>query len=314
MKDMIYITGHKNPDSDSICSAIAYADFKNKTTNVTAIPVRLGQLSSETQFILDYFNVDAPTLIKTVKPECAEDKKKVILVDHNETSQSIDGLDEAELIEVIDHHKIGDVQTGSPIYFRNEPVGCTATIIASRFFENDLTPSKEVAGLLCGAIISDTLLLKSPTATEKDRKILEKLSKIAEIDLETFANEMFIAGTSLVGKTSEEIFNQDFKAFNMGNFKVGIAQVNTMDIAGFKSMEASVLNYMEEKAEKESFNIIILMLTDIIKEGSALLVVGKDKDMVPKVFNVENLGTDVFIPGIVSRKKQVVPPLTAALS
>ena len=463
MKDVIYITGHKNPDSDSICAAIAYAEFKNKTQDTLAIPVRLGNVSQETQYILDYFGVEAPQFLETVKlkvedlemdniaplaPEVSlkmawnimrdknlksipvadgnnhllgmlstsnitetymdvwdsnilaksstsldnildtlsaeaqnineerkvfpgkvvvaamkveslkefisegdiaiagdraeiqaelielkvsllivtgghtpskeiielakknnitvittphdsftasrlivqslpvdyimtkdnlvtvstddlvEDvkvimsetrysnypvidennkvvgsiarfhlisthKKKVIQVDHNERGQSVHGLEDAEVLEIIDHHRVADIQTSNPIYFRNEPLGSTSTIVAKRFFENGIRPSKEAAGLLCGAIISDTLLFKSPTCTPQDIKICRRLAEIAGIVPETFAKEMFRAGTSLKGKSIDEIFNSDFKPFTIGGIKIGVAQVNTMDIEGF---------------------------------------------------------------------------------
>lgn len=542
MKDIIYISGHKNPDTDSICSAISYAEFKNKMGFESAIPVRLGKVSKETQFALDYFNVEAPKLIETVRTQikdlnidkvrsitkdvslkkalkimkddkvkslpvidenskilgiaslsnitatyvdiwdtnilhksettldnildtlCAEaiyesedkdclkgkiviaamkpdsavelieegdivicgdredaqeiildkkaslmiitgkhsvsssiidkakkancsiivspydtfttarlipqsipvgyimtkenlvvfsnedlvddvkeimvqtryssypvvdcnqkvigtisryhliskNKKKVILVDHNERSQSVPGLEDAELLEVIDHHRIGDIQTGFPIYFRNEPVGCTATIVGSKFFENGIKPSKEVAGLLCSAIISDTLLFRSPTSTDTDKNMLKKLAEIAGIDPEQYANEMFKAGTSLQGKTLDEIFNQDFKVFNISALKVGVGQVTTMDTEGFKSMKADMLKYMEDKVKKEGFNLLVLMVTDIIEEGSELLVVGAESYLVEKAFNAQVENNCVYLPGVMSRKKQIIPPLTSA--
>jgi manganese-dependent inorganic pyrophosphatase len=542
MKDIIYISGHKNPDTDSICSALAYAEFKNKTGSITAVPVRLGELNRETQFVLDYFDVKPPELIETVRaqiqdlkfdsvapicpdislkmawsimkknnvktlpvvdendkliglaslsnitssymdiwdnnilsksgttlenivetlsakciyvsekinnltgkivvtamqPESAREiidegdivicgdredaqeiildckaslmiitgkhevtekiiekaksiacsiimtpydtftaarlipqsvpvsyvmtkdnlvlfnnedlvdeareimlktrfrsypvvdnnnkilgsisryhlisktKKKVILVDHNERTQSIPGLEDSELLEVIDHHRIGDIQTGSPIYFRNEPVGCTATIIASIFFENGIRPSKKIAGLLCSAIISDTLLFKSPTSTATDKLMLRRLAEIANIDPEKFAQDMFKAGTSLQGKTLDEIFNQDFKIFNIGSLKVGVGQVTTMDTEGFASMKKDMIKYMEHRANDESFNLLILMVTDLLKDGSELLVAGDEKYLINKAFNVQLKENCVYMPGLMSRKKQVIPPLTNA--
>lgn len=241
----------------------------------------------------------------------AGQKKKVIQVDHNERGQSVDGLDEAEILEVIDHHRIADIQTGNPIYFRNEPLGSSSTIVAKCFFERGLEPSKEAAGLLVGAIISDTLLFRSPTCTEVDKEICHKLAKIANIDdLDEFAKEMFKAGTSLQGKTVEEIFNQDYKPFSIGDYKIGVAQVNTMDIEGFMPLKAEMLEYMSSKAKKEGFNEMLLLLTDIIKEGSQLLVAGNIPDVVEGTFNVKLEADTAFLPGVLSRKKQVIPPLT----
>ncbi|MBB6630476.1 putative manganese-dependent inorganic diphosphatase [Clostridium algidicarnis] len=545
MKDVIYISGHKNPDSDSICAAIAYAEFKNRTEDTEAVPVRLGELNRETKFILDYFEVESPKLIETVKlqvsdlnidkiapispdislkmawnimkkhnlktlpvtdeneylkgivsvsnltstfmdvwdtnilsksntkleniletlsakpifiyngstsfkgkiivtamkPESIQclieegdiaivgdrednqlisinaksslvivtgtqevsdavikkaeengctlistsydsftaarlitqsipveyvmakdniinfstedfvddirdvmietryrsypvvnienriigsisryhlisrNKKKVILLDHNERGQSVDGLEDAEVLEIIDHHRIADVQTGTPIYFRNEPVGSTSTIIGSIFFENGIRPSKKVAGILCAAIISDTLLFKSPTATNVDKMILKRLAQIADLDVETFAKEMFKAGTSLIDRTAEDVFHQDFKIFNLGNMKIGVSQINTMDIESFLPIKADMINLMEAKAVKENFNILIFMLTDILNVGSEIMASGPSKDMVSKAFNIKlNNKESVFLPGILSRKKQVIPPLSTAIT
>lgn len=544
MKNTIYITGHKNPDTDSICAAIAYAEFKNKTGSLKAIPVRLGEINRETQFILDYFGVAVPKLIETVKvqvsdlhidnvapvspdislkmawnimkknnsktlpvvdendsllgiatitnlfsstmdvwdndilsksstklenivdtlsanyiyihdenlklqgkivtaamhPESAEsiiecgdvvicgdredtqkvildcgaslmiitgnhnvsseiielakevgcsivstpydsftasrlitqsipisyvmtrdniisfdtedfvdeikdvmletryrsypvidsdnkvtgtisryhlisqNRKKVILVDHNERTQSVHGLEDAEVLEIIDHHRIADIQTGNPIYFRNEPVGSTSTIVASIFFENGIRPSKKVAGLLCSAIISDTLLFKSPTSTNVDKLMLKRLAEIANIDVDSFAREMFKAGTSLNNRTVDEIFHQDFKVFTLSNLKIGISQIGTMDIEGFSNMKNDMIALMDKKALENNFNLLVFMLTDILKGGSELLVVGKDKELVARAFNVKLNGTGVYLPGILSRKKQVIPPITAAIT
>ncbi len=542
MKNLIYVTGHKNPDSDSICAAYGYAEFKNKTGEIPAIPVRLGNVNRETQYILDRFGVNAPEYLETVKlkvedlnidtlepitpdvtlknawnimkenkvksipvadsnkhlvgilsvsnltssymdnwdsnilaksnatieniietldgkeiyinsevktfpgkiavaamqpynmrkiisegdiaivgdrpdiqealidlnvslmiitgdnglsdylnekaqkagvsvistphdsfetsrlivqsvpvkyvmtsenlvsfstDELVEDikevmletrfgsypvvneegevlgtisrfhlisnyKKKVIQVDHNERGQSVDGLDEAEVLEIIDHHRVADIQTNNPIFFRNEPLGSSSTIVGKCFFERGLTPSKQAAGLLCGAIISDTLLFRSPTCTPQDIEVCKKLAEIAGIEsIEDFAKEMFKAGTSLVGKTVDEIFNQDFKPFTIGDYKVGIAQVNTMDIEGFMPVyKEDMLNYMEDKAKNGGFNAMLLLLTDIINEGSQILVAGPAPEIIEKAFNVELVDSTAFLPGVLSRKKQVVPPIT----
>ncbi|WP_236896319.1 putative manganese-dependent inorganic diphosphatase [Clostridium beijerinckii] len=541
MENVVYVTGHKNPDSDSICAAYGYAEFKNKTGNIPAIPVRLGNVNAETQFILDHFGVKAPRLLETVRlkvedldidtigpitsnislkaawnimrdnhlkslpvvgndsrlvgilsisnltssfmdiwdnnilgksntsienildtlsatsvyinencktfqgkiavtamqpdslkeivdkgdiaivgdrpdvqealidintsliiitgahklaenllskakekgvtiistphdsftasrlliqsipvshvmatkdlisfskddlvddikdimaetryhsyPVTDEDgrvigtvsryhliskhKKKVIQVDHNERGQSVDGLEDAEVLEIIDHHRVADIQTSNPIFFRNEPLGSSSTIVGKSFFERNITPPKEVAGLLCGAIISDTLLFKSPTCTEQDKDICHKLAKIAGISsLEEFAKEMFKAGTSLKGKTVSQIFNQDFKPFNMGESRVGVAQVNTMDIDGFMPLKDEMLSYMKSEADSKGYAVVMLLLTDILKEGSQVLVAGERHDYVEKTFNIQLVDSMAFLPGVLSRKKQVIPPLT----
>lgn len=546
MKDTIYITGHKNPDSDSICAALAYAEYKNANGDMKAIPVRLGDINRETKFILEYFGVEAPTLLETVRlsvedldfdkiapvspdislrmaldlmkknnlnslpiideneqilgivtisdiiqsyidvwdngilgksgttidniidtlsaksifipnnmkpligkllvlamepksvgeyieendivicgdrkdvqelainsnislmivtgnvkvqdeiisiaknkgisiistphdtfttsrlitqsipishvmtcddlvvfnlddlvddvkeqmsqtrfrsyPVIDDDnnnkvvglisryhlissmKKKVILVDHNERSQSVDGLEECEILEIIDHHRVADVFTGNPIYFRNEPVGSTSTIIASILFENGRRPSKKMAGILSAAIISDTLLFRSPTSTNTDKIILERLARIADLDVEKFAMEMFKAGTSLVGKTPQELLSQDFKAFTIDEEKIGIAQVYTMDPDSLKEMKEDLISSMEERAEKENYSIFILMLTDIFKEASEMVVVGHNKELVARAFGKSLVNNSFYAPDVLSRKKQVVPPITNMLT
>ncbi len=543
MVNKVYITGHRNPDSDSICAAIAYSEFKNKTQRINAIPIRLGEISRETQFILDYFGVQPPQLVQTVKPQIidlkidtvapiasdislkmawsimkqkniktlpviypneklagivsvsnlaasyldiwdnyvlaksktslsniletlsakivylsdenlelkgkvvvsmmepndrnlieAEDicicgdrelvqefvldcnarlmiitnntnpsekiidlakekgctiittpydsftaarlipqsipieyvmtknnlitfstsdfieeikdimletryrsypvldedgsvvgsisryhlitqqRKKVILVDHNEKTQSVDGLEDADILEIIDHHRIGDIQTGQPIYFRNEPVGSTSTIVANIFFENGIRPSKKVAGLLCGAIISDTLLLKSPTATIVDEIILKRLAEIASIDIEKFAQEMFKAGTSLEGKSSKELLYQDFKIFNIGNFKVGVGQITTTYMDGFTPLINDLKTVMNEKANQGKFDLIILMVTDIFKSSSLFIVCGEHKEVFSRAFNIKLNNGTAYIDQVVSRKKQVIPPLTEVIN
>ncbi|AAK80096.1 manganese-dependent inorganic pyrophosphatase [Clostridium acetobutylicum] len=307
MEDIIYITGHKNPDTDSICSAIAYSELKNKL-GFNTVPGRLGNISRETEFALNYFKANAPKLLENLSSN-----QDIIIVDHNERAQSVDNLEDLHLLEIIDHHRIADIQTSYPIFFRNEPVGCSSTIIGSMYFEKGIEPSKRAAGLMCSAIISDTLLFRSPTTTARDKEVLKKLAKIADIDPEKYASEMFKAGTSLKGKTVEEIFNSDYKAFNLGDKKIGVSQVTTMDIEGFDEYKKDMLAYMNKKVKDENFNAVLLLLTDIIKEGSLIIATGENTDLVNKAFNVELKDNAVYVPGILSRKKQVIPPLTSAI-
>ena len=241
-------------------------------------------------------------------------KKKVIQVDHNERGQSVDGLEDAEVLEIIDHHRVADIQTNNPIYFRNEPVGSTSTIVAKCFFESGIRPSRKAAGLLCGAIISDTLLFRSPTCTPQDQYICKKLAEIAGINIEEFAKEMFKAGTSLKGKTVEQIFNTDFKPFTIEGTKVGISQVNTMDIEGFMPLKEEMLNYMDQKAKEAGLEMVMLLLTDILNEGSEILVTGAKPEIVEKAFKITLKDKGAFLPGVLSRKKQVVPPITNAIT
>ena len=241
-------------------------------------------------------------------------KKKVILVDHNERSQSVDGIEECEILEIIDHHRIADVFTGNPIYFRNEPVGSTSTIVASIMFENGRRPSKKIAGILAAAIISDTLLLRSPTATITDRIMLERLAKIANLDIEKFAKEMFKAGTSLKDRTPRELLEQDFKAFQIEDEKMGIAQVFTTDPESIEDMKEDLIALMEERAKQEGYSIFMLMLTDILKEASEIIVVGHHKELAAQAFGKKLINNSFYAPGVLSRKKQVVPPVTRYLN
>ncbi|SKA83209.1 manganese-dependent inorganic pyrophosphatase [Caloramator quimbayensis] len=242
----------------------------------------------------------------------SQNRKKVILMDHNEKSQSVNGIDEAEVLEIIDHHRVGDIQTGKPIYFRNEPVGSTATIVANIYFENGIRPTKSIAGILCAAIISDTLNFKSPTCTFVDKLTAERLSEMSSINIDEFSLKMFKAGTSLQGKMPEEIFNQDFKEYNLGKYRIGISQVNTMDTENISEIKESLIKYMNQICKDKNYNLVIMILTDIIKEGSELLFVGENKELISKAFNIQASGNSVYLPDIVSRKKQVVPPLSTA--
>ena len=244
----------------------------------------------------------------------SKNKKKVILLDHNERGQSVHGLEDAEILEIIDHHRIADIQTGNAIYFRNEPLGSTSTIVANIFFENGIRPSRQAAGVLCAAIISDTLLFRSPTCTSIDKMIATRLAKIADIDLEKFAKEMFKASTSLSDRTVDQLLYQDFKVFNINGMKIGVAQVNTMDLESFDSKREDMIKLMENKVKEENFNFIGFMLTDILNEGTEMFVVGPDKEVVARTYDKELKNNSMYLPGVLSRKKQVIPPITATIS
>ena len=213
-------------------------------------------------------------------------KKKVVQVDHNERSQAIDGIEEAEILEIVDHHRVADIQTIGPVLFRSEPVGCTATIVAKCYKEHGLEIPSDMAGIMLGAIISDTLLFKSPTCTPTDTKIARELAQIAGVDIQEFGMEMFKAGTSLAGKTVEEIFNQDYKKFTFGDLSAGVAQVNTMDIEGFAPYKAEMLAYMDQVARENHMEFTMLLLTDVINATSEVFVAGPRPDYVANAFKV----------------------------
>lgn len=241
-------------------------------------------------------------------------RKKVILVDHNERGQSIPGVEEADILEIVDHHRVADIQTVGPLLFRGEPLGSTATIVTKIFDELDVEMPSHIAGLLLGAVVSDTLLFKSPTCTPVDTKIAKKLAEIAGVDIQKFAMEMFKAGTSLVGKTVDEIFNQDFKKFSFDNLQVGVAQVNSMDIEGFLPYKKDMLDYMNKFAEDNNLEFTLLLLTDIINANSEIFVGGPRPELVEKAFNVQLTECQGTLAGVISRKKQVVPAITAVMS
>ncbi len=237
------------------------------------------------------------------------DRKKVILVDHNERGQSIDGIEQAEILEVIDHHRIANFETTMPLVCRAEPVGCTSTIIAKLYRENDVEITKQMAGLMLSAIISDTLLFKSPTCTNQDISIAKQLAKIAEVDIESYGMEMFKAGTSLKGMTVEEIYNADYKTFTYGTSSVGVAQVSSLDIDGFLPLKEEMLGYMNQKVDSSGLDFALLLVTDIINSNSELFVAG-NTEIVEKEFDCTLEDNQATLYGVVSRKKQVVPAIS----
>lgn len=241
-------------------------------------------------------------------------RKRVILVDHNERTQSVEGLDEAEVIEIIDHHRIGDIQTVSPVYFRNQPLGSTATIVTTIFLENKADIPSNIAGILCAAVLSDTLMFKSPTCTNYDIDIAKQLADIAGLDIYDFSSKMFKAGSSLKNKTEREIFYQDFKQFNIGDLILGIGQINSMDADELDELKIRIIPFMNSIYNEKHFDMILFMLTNIADESTELLFVGNCREVVSNAFNVEMGDNSIRLPGVVSRKKQVVPPLLNAIN
>lgn len=241
-------------------------------------------------------------------------KKKVILVDHNERSQAVDGIEEAEIIEIIDHHRLGDIETVSPITFRNQPVGCTATIINQMYEENEIEVSREIAGLLCGAIISDTLLFRSPTCTPLDEKTAKKLAKIADIDLEQMAQEMFNAGSNLKGKSAEDICFQDFKQFTVNDTIFGVGQITSMSKEELAAIRDMMTEHLPKVLEAHNLNMIYFMLTDILAESTELLCVGTGaRGIALSAFDLPDNAKSLMLKGVVSRKKQLIPVLVETM-
>ncbi|WP_103107772.1 manganese-dependent inorganic pyrophosphatase [Brevibacillus reuszeri] len=299
------IFGHKNPDTDSICSALVYADLKTKL-GADVEPVRLGVISSETQFVLDYFQVKEPRLVETVANEVNE----VILVDHNERQQSANDIEQVQVVEVIDHHRIANFETSNPLYFRAEPVGCTTTILKKLYKENGVEIPKEIAGLMLSAIISDTLLLKSPTCTDQDVAAAHELAQIAGVNLETYGLEMLKAGADLSDKTIADLLSLDAKEFQMGSAKVEIAQVNAVDVNDVLARQAELEAAMNSIISEKGLDLFVFVVTDILNNDSVAIALGSATQAVEKAYNVTLTGNKAVLKGVVSRKKQIVPVLT----
>ncbi|MBC1932579.1 manganese-dependent inorganic pyrophosphatase [Listeria seeligeri] len=298
------VFGHKNPDTDTICSAISYAELK-KAQGADIEAVRLGELNSETAFVLDYFQVTAPRLVQTVANEVSE----VALVDHNEHQQSADDIKEVTIVSVVDHHRIANFETADPLYYRAEPVGCTTTILLKMFRENEVEVSKTIAGLMLSAIISDTLLFQSPTCTKEDKLAAEKLALIADVDIQTYGMEMLKAGADVSKKTVAELL-LDAKEFNMNDHKVEIAQINVVDVNDVLSRRAEVEALMTSIIAEKELDLYLFVITNILTNDSVGIAIGDKTDVVEQAYGIKFINNQAPLQGVVSRKKQVVPILT----
>lgn len=298
------VFGHKNPDTDTICSAISYAELK-KAQGADIEAVRLGELNSETTFVLDYFQVTAPRLVQTVANEVSE----VALVDHNERQQSADDIDEVTVTAVVDHHRIANFETSDPLYYRAEPVGCTTTILLKMFRENEIEISKTVAGLMLSAIISDTLLFQSPTCTEEDKVAAEKLAVFADVDIQTYGMEMLKAGADVSKKTVAELL-LDAKEFNMNGNKVEIAQINVVDVNDVLNRRSEVEALMTQNVVDKGLDLYLFVITNILTNDSIGISIGSKTAVVEEAYGIKFVENQAPLKGVVSRKKQVVPILT----
>lgn len=298
------VFGHKNPDTDTICSAISYAELK-KAQGEDIEAVRLGELNSETTFVLDYFQVTAPRLVQTVANEVSE----VALVDHNERQQSADDIDEVTVTAVVDHHRIANFETSDPLYYRAEPVGCTTTILLKMFRENEVEISKTVAGLMLSAIISDTLLFQSPTCTEEDKVAAEKLAVIADVNIQTYGMEMLKAGADVSKKTVAELL-LDAKEFNMNGNKVEIAQINVVDVNDVLNRRSEVEALMTQNVVDKGLDLYLFVITNILTNDSIGISIGSKTAVVEEAYGIKFVENQAPLKGVVSRKKQVVPILT----
>lgn len=298
----ILVFGHKNPDTDTIMSSIAMANLEKKIEEKDTKPCRLGNINKETQYVLNYFDIEEPELLKSVQND-----QNVILVDHNEFTQSVDGIENAKIIRVVDHHKIAGFKTSEPLYYTAMPVGSTATIIYDMYKVNNVEIEYKIAGAMLSAIISDTLLFKSPTCTPKDVKIAEELAKILNIDINKFGIDMLKAGTDLSDFSAQELINIDSKTFGKNGIKYQVAQVNTVSINDVLENKKEIEKEMTKFIEENNEDMFLLLITDILESNSQIIAVGERKDIIEKAFSVKLEDNMAYLAGVVSRKKQVVP-------
>ena len=300
MKEVL-IFGHKNPDTDSITSSLVMENLEKKLGNKNVKAVRLGNVNKETQYVLNYLGIEAPELISSV-----DDNQEVILVDHNEASQSADNINNAKVLKVIDHHAI-NFATSTPLYYRAEPVGCTATVLYKMYKENDVEIDKKIASLMLSAIASDTLLLKSPTTTEEDKKVVKKLEEISGLDISVYGLDMLKSGTDISDYTPEQVINIDCKLFKKDNKKFRIAQLNTADLDSIFKNQAYYEKAINDDIKKENLDLYVFAATDIINSNSKIISLGNDAPVVEKAFGVSVDNNTAMLENVVSRKKQILP-------
>ncbi|HEM3473479.1 manganese-dependent inorganic pyrophosphatase [Streptococcus suis] len=305
------VFGHQNPDTDAIASSYGWAHLEREVFGRDAEAVALGTPNEETAFALDYFGVTAPRVVESAK---AEGVSQVILTDHNEFQQSIADIKDVEVAAVIDHHRVANFETANPLYMRLEPVGSASSIVHRAFKENGVTPPKEVAGLLLSGLISDTLLLKSPTTHATDPQVAAELAEIAGVNLEEYGLALLKAGTNLASKSAEELIDIDAKTFGLNGNDVRVAQVNTVDIAEVLERQEEIEAAMTAASAANGYSDFVLMITDIVNSNSEILALGSNMDKVEAAFNFKLENNHAFLAGAVSRKKQVVPQLTEAFN
>lgn len=305
----ILVFGHQNPDTDAIASAISFSYLQQQLGKNTEA-VALGTPNEETAYALNYFNVEAPRVIEQALPET----NQVMLVDHNEAQQSVADIKELEVLSVVDHHRIANFETANPLYYRCEPVGCTNTIILKLYKEHNVAIPKNIAGMMLSAIVSDSLLFKSPTCTPEDVAAAKELAVLADVDVDVYGLDMLKAGTNLGDKTELAIINGDAKTFPMGGRNIRIGQVNTVDVDELMARQDALESAMTTENAENGFDLFLLVVTNILTSDSTALVVGEPKEKIEEAFQVTLENNKAVLNGVVSRKKQVVPPLTNAFN
>ena len=307
----ILVFGHQNPDTDAIGSSYAFAELSRLRGLDTAEVVALGDVNEETAFALNYFGVPAPRVVTSAKAEGAD---QVILTDHNEFQQSISDIRDVTILGVVDHHRVANFETQAPLFMILEPVGSASSIVYRQFKADGREIPKATAGLLLSGLISDTLLLKSPTTHETDVKVAEDLAKIAGVDLETYGLALLKAGTNLATKPADVLIEIDAKTFELNGHSVRVAQVNAVDIPEVLARQSEIEAAMTTSIQANAYSDFVLMVTDIVNSNSEILALGKNSDKVEAAFNFELKDNHAFLAGAVSRKKQVVPQLTESFS
>ena len=303
MENNVLIFGHKNPDTDSITSALVMENLERCMGNSNAKAVRTGNVNKETQFVLNYLGMEAPELIDDVN-----DGQEVILVDHNESTQSPDNIANAKILKVVDHHTMKFIAPYQ-LYYRAEPVGCTQTVLYKMYRENGVDIDKKIATLMLSAIASDTLVLKSPTTTETDVRVIKELEDISGLSLDKYGVDMLKAGTDISEFTPEQVINIDSKLFEQANKKFRIAQVNTADLDSIFKNQAYFEQAINDYIQKENLDFYVFAATDIINSNSKIISLGNDAPVVEKAFGISMDNNTAMLENVVSRKKQMLPPI-----
>ena len=298
--EKVIVFGHKNPDTDSICSSIVMADLQTKIRGEEVIACRLGDINEETRYALNYFKVETPKFIEKV-----EKGQVVIMVDHNEFSQTVEGIEEAKIDTVVDHHRINNFSTSEPLFYYAQPVGCTSTLLYELYRLNNVEIEPKIAGLMLSAIISDTLLLKSPTTTIKDVNTAKELAKLADINMEEYGLEMLKAGTNLDKYSEKELLSLDAKTMEKDGIKYIVAQVNTVSIPDVLKRKEKLEEEINKTILEKGLNLFVFVITDIVNSNSESIVLGDKSELISKTYEIEN--NIAVMPGVVSRKKQILP-------
>lgn len=300
MGNKLYVFGHEKPDTDSIASSIVFANLQ-KALGYDAVAYKLGNINKETAYALKTFEVEEPQTLESIDENC-----DVAMVDHNEFAQSVKGIEKANIKMVVDHHRV-KLETINPLYYVAEPVGCTATILYKLYKQNDVEIDSQIAGLMLSAIVSDTLLFKSPTCTNEDKQVATKLSQIAGVDIDTYGKEMLKAGTDISEFTPYQVINIDSKEFNDKNAKFEISQVNAVDLDSVFSRQTELEEAINQEIKDKNLDFYMFAATDILNANSKIIAIGDKVNTVEKAFGVSLENNTAMLNNVVSRKKQMLP-------